>query len=192
MAWVVPRVRPEKVNFSLINHSLRPKPTKTQAAQRTQANIKGGQSAPKATRRDPGAPLGADPRNQSATQSRSVIILHQFFEHEAFAPPVGHVTNTNLHTTITSRDLVDPNQAANGLRRQLATFAEDFAHRILFFDEGAAGMFAVIAAARRTLGRPISNFDTHWPTRTHAATLATRNTGFRPCGINPGKLTHES
>ena len=103
-------------------------------------------------------------------------------------------------TTITMAEIlygieVLPNgKRRDGLRREAsATFAEDFAHRILFFDEGAAGMFAVIAAARRTLGRPISNFDAQIVAiaRTHAATLATRNTGdFEGCGvrlINPWK-----
>jgi predicted nucleic acid-binding protein len=67
-----------------------------------------------------------------------------------------------------------------------ATFAEDFAGRILPFDEVAARLFASVAVARRLLGRPISNFDAQIVaiSRAHGATLATRNTDdFEGCGV---------
>jgi predicted nucleic acid-binding protein len=65
-------------------------------------------------------------------------------------------------------------------------FDLDFAGRILPFDSDAAKQFAVIAAQRRTLGRPISQIDAQIAaiTRSHNATLATRNVSdFEECGI---------
>jgi len=67
-----------------------------------------------------------------------------------------------------------------------AMFNEDFAGRILPFDEEAARAVAEIAAARRTQGRPIAEFDAQIAAiaRTHRAALATRNTtDFEACGV---------
>jgi predicted nucleic acid-binding protein len=66
------------------------------------------------------------------------------------------------------------------------TFREDFADRILPFDGEAAGEFARIVAARRKLGRPISQPDAQIAAiaRNSGAVLATRNTGhFEHCGV---------
>lgn len=63
---------------------------------------------------------------------------------------------------------------------------EDFRGRILRFDRAAARAYAAIAAARRTSGRPISQFDCQIAAiaRANEATVATRNTGdFGGCGI---------
>jgi len=65
-------------------------------------------------------------------------------------------------------------------------FGVDFAGRILPFDCDAAKAFADISAARRSLGRPISQFDAQIAaiTRSRDAALATRNTSdFEGCGI---------
>jgi predicted nucleic acid-binding protein len=72
------------------------------------------------------------------------------------------------------------------LAEAAAMFNEDFAGRILPFDEEAARAFAEIAAARRTLGRPIAEFDAQIAAiaRTHRAALATRNpSDFEACGV---------
>jgi predicted nucleic acid-binding protein len=63
---------------------------------------------------------------------------------------------------------------------------EDFRDRILPFDRHAAGAYAIIAAARRTAGRPISQFDCQIAAiaRAHGACVATRNTSdYVGCGI---------
>ena len=67
-----------------------------------------------------------------------------------------------------------------------AIFEEDLADRILPFDSAAARAFASIAARRRALGRPISEFDAQIAAIAHSrgATLATRNVeDFADCGI---------
>ena len=67
-----------------------------------------------------------------------------------------------------------------------ATFREDFADRILPFDSEAAREFARIIAARRKLGRPISQPDAQIAAiaRNYGALLATRNTDdFEYCGV---------
>jgi predicted nucleic acid-binding protein len=63
---------------------------------------------------------------------------------------------------------------------------EDFRDRILPYDRDAAGAYAVIAAARRAAGRPISQFDCQIAAiaRAHGASVATRNTAdYEGCGI---------
>ena len=67
-----------------------------------------------------------------------------------------------------------------------AMFAEDFAGRVLPFDEQAARAFAPLTATRRAQGRPIAEFDAQIAAivRVHDATLATRNTAdFEGCGV---------
>lgn len=80
------------------------------------------------------------------------------------------------------------------LQQAEATFAEDFADRILSFDEQAAKIFPLIAASRRRQGRPMSEFDAQIAAiaKANEAMLATRNTGdFESCGvrlINPWQI----
>ena len=67
-----------------------------------------------------------------------------------------------------------------------AMFEEDFAGRILPFDEQASCAYAQIAAGRRDLGRPISQFDCQIAAiaAVRGAAVATRNTNdFADCGI---------
>jgi toxin FitB len=81
---------------------------------------------------------------------------------------------------------------ADGQRRRklwdaaTAIFDDDFVGRVLSFDGEAAGHYADIGASRRSAGRPISQFDATIAaiTRSHGATLATRNAkDFEGCGI---------
>ena len=65
-------------------------------------------------------------------------------------------------------------------------FAEEFAGRILPFDEDAARAFATIVAARDRAGRPMSQLDAMIAAivRSHRAAVATRNTAdFQGRGI---------
>jgi predicted nucleic acid-binding protein len=65
-------------------------------------------------------------------------------------------------------------------------FRKILAGHILPFDEDAAGAFAEIAAARRSQGRPIAEFDAQIAAiaRSRGALLATRNTtDFEGCGV---------
>jgi hypothetical protein len=67
-----------------------------------------------------------------------------------------------------------------------AAFVQDFAGRILPFDEAGAREFSVIAAGRRAQGRPIAAFDAQIAAiaRSRHAMLATRNTAdFEGCGV---------
>ena len=63
---------------------------------------------------------------------------------------------------------------------------DDFAGRILPFDSYAAREYAVIAAARRAVGRPINHADCQIAAiaRSHRASVATRDVkDFGGCGI---------
>lgn len=65
-------------------------------------------------------------------------------------------------------------------------FSEDFSGRILPFDFNAAQAYAEIASARRSSGRPISQFDAQIAgiARSRGSRLATRNVDdFIDCGI---------
>ncbi|AFZ27183.1 putative nucleic acid-binding protein, contains PIN domain [Cylindrospermum stagnale PCC 7417] len=66
-------------------------------------------------------------------------------------------------------------------------FSEDFAGRVLPFDQAAAVAFANIASQRRRNGTPISQADAQIAAicYTHGATIATRNVSdFEGCGIS--------
>lgn len=68
-----------------------------------------------------------------------------------------------------------------------AMVREDFARRVLPFDSAAARAYGDIAAARRSLGRPILEADCQIAAiaRAKDAAVATRNTGdFKHCGIS--------
>jgi predicted nucleic acid-binding protein len=75
----------------------------------------------------------------------------------------------------------------NLLDGALIVFEYYLSERILAFDQKAAELYSQIAAYRKQLGRPISQFDTQIAAicRVHQATLATRNIrDFLDCGIN--------
>jgi predicted nucleic acid-binding protein len=65
-------------------------------------------------------------------------------------------------------------------------FAEDFAGRVLPFDEDAADSYATLAVARRQAGRPISQFDAQIAAIavSRGAAIATRNVSdFADVGV---------
>lgn len=68
-----------------------------------------------------------------------------------------------------------------------AMFDEDFAERILPFDTGAVPAYVELVSRRRSLGRPISQFDAQIAAiaRRAGAKLATRNIAdFAHCGVD--------
>jgi toxin FitB len=80
-----------------------------------------------------------------------------------------------------------------GAKKQLlynttqAMFTEDFAGKTLPFCQASAECFALVAAHRRSQGKPISQFDAQIAAicRTHQATIATRNVNdFTDCHIS--------
>ncbi len=80
-----------------------------------------------------------------------------------------------------------------GQRRQklldgaLIVFEDYLPERILAFDQKAAELYSQIAAYRKQIGRPISQFDAQIAAicRVHQAKLATRNIrDFLDCGID--------
>ena len=105
------------------------------------------------------------------------------------AHPAGQLFTTTITKAevLYGLELLPKGKRRNALQSAAAAmFEEDFAGRILPFDRDAAGMFAEIAAARRTLGRPITQFDAQIAAiaRSRRAALATRNTGdFDHCGV---------
>lgn len=101
----------------------------------------------------------------------------------------------SLFTTSVTRGevLFGVRMLPEGQRRQRlwtvaqAIFDEDFAGRVMAFDDDAADAFAEIGASRRTAGRPISQFDAMVAgiARSRGAAVATRNVeDFRDCGIS--------
>jgi toxin FitB len=106
----------------------------------------------------------------------------------------GQPTNSIFTTAITQGEILyGIHLLADGQRRRklwetaIAMFADDFDGRVLSFDSDAAGYYAEIGSARRAVGRPISQFDATIAaiTRSHGATLATRNgKDFESCGID--------
>ncbi len=67
-----------------------------------------------------------------------------------------------------------------------AMFAEDFADRVLSFDQPAARSYAEIAVARKAMGRPIAEIDAQLVAIAHSrgAAVATRNiSDFELCGV---------
>jgi toxin FitB len=68
-----------------------------------------------------------------------------------------------------------------------AIFDQDLVGRVIAFDRDCADAFADIAATRKALGRPISQFDAMIAAaaRSRGAVLATRNwRDFTDCGID--------
>ena len=103
------------------------------------------------------------------------------------------VSTSLFVTTVTPAEILfgiailDPGRRRDDLQSAaMAMFAEDFAGRIVGFDVDAAPVFAAIAAERRQLGRPISQFDAQIAAiaRSRGAALATRNIrDFEACDI---------
>jgi toxin FitB len=105
-----------------------------------------------------------------------------------------HPPNELFTTTITQAEILFGIELLPSGRRRAALqsaveamFDVDFAGRILPFDSGAARRFPRIAAARRTSGRPVTQFDAQIAAiaLSRGAIIATRNTrDFELCAVN--------
>jgi toxin FitB len=104
------------------------------------------------------------------------------------APPPSLYTTSITQAEILHGVLLLP----SGRRRRaihdaaVTMFQEDFAGRILAFDEDSALPYAEIASERRRAGRAISHFDAQIAAiaRANKASLATRNASdFEGCGV---------
>ena len=103
------------------------------------------------------------------------------------------VSNELCLTAVTVAELLyGVARLPDGRRKRLlaeqidAMLNDDFDHRVVAFDETAAGHYADIAARREQKGRPISSTDAQIAAicRSHAALLATRNVSdFLETGI---------
>jgi predicted nucleic acid-binding protein len=113
---------------------------------------------------------------------------------EAVRTWVGAQPATVLYTTSVTQAEVLHGIAllAAGKRREAlqaaaeAMFRDDFGGRILPFGSDAAQPYARIAAARRRVGRPISQFDAQIAAiaRSTGAAIATRDSaGYDGCGV---------
>ena|ERR1700730_2886149 len=104
-----------------------------------------------------------------------------------------HPASSLFTTTITQAEILYGLELLPKGKRRAALeniiesmFEEDFADRILPFDSDAARVFPKIAAARRSIGRTISQLDAQIASiaRSRGAVLATRNAAdFERCGI---------
>jgi predicted nucleic acid-binding protein len=103
-----------------------------------------------------------------------------------------YITAINEAEILSGLEPLPHGRKAMALRLEVELMLEvDFAGKVLPFDSAAAKAYAIIGAARRAAGRPISVFDAQIAAivRARKATLVTRNArDFEGCGfevINP-------
>ena len=113
-------------------------------------------------------------------------VLAWFAEQPADSLFVSAVTQTEM---LLGARLLPRSKRRQQLETALDTmFREDFAGRVLPFDSAAAAAYAAVVAARRSAGRPISQFDAQVAAiaLSRRTGLATRNVSdFEECGPTP-------
>jgi len=113
-------------------------------------------------------------------------VLAWFAEQPADSLFVSAVTQTEM---LLGARLLPRSKRRQQLETALDTmFREDFAGRVLPFDAAAAAAYAAVVAARRSAGRPISQFDAQIAAiaLSRRTGLATRNVSdFEECGLTP-------
>jgi predicted nucleic acid-binding protein len=113
-------------------------------------------------------------------------VLAWFAEQPADSLFVSAVTQTEM---LLGARLLPRSKRRQQLETALDTmFREDFAGRVLPFDSAAAAAYAAVVAARRSAGRPISQFDGQIAAiaLSRRTGLATRNVSdFEECGPTP-------
>jgi len=112
------------------------------------------------------------------------VVLDWFGRHDAPDLFISAITEAELRTGIA---ILPAGQRRDRLQMAVeAMIDQDFQTRILPFDSPAARAYADIAAARRTVGRPIAEADCQIAAiaRAIGAPVATRNVkDFDGCGI---------
>jgi predicted nucleic acid-binding protein len=97
------------------------------------------------------------------------------------------LTTVSVAEILYGIEILPQGKRRDSLRHEAeVAFTNDFAGRILSFDEGAAREYPSLAAGRRARGRPIAGFDAQIASiaRSRGAILATRNTAdFERCGV---------
>jgi toxin FitB len=106
----------------------------------------------------------------------------------------GQPRSSLFTTTITEAELLygvhllpDSHRKAVLNRAVSEVFLSDFAGHVLEFDSDAAAAYAEISASRKSMGRPISQFDASIAgiARSRGASVATRNVkDFCDCGVD--------
>jgi predicted nucleic acid-binding protein len=114
--------------------------------------------------------------------------LPAVFAWAASHPPAELFTSTiTMAEVLYGIEILPHGKRRDQLHREAESiFLDDFAGRVLAFDEASARMFAVVAAQRRAQGRPIEESDAQIAAivRVNHGTLVTRNTDdFEGCGI---------
>jgi predicted nucleic acid-binding protein len=97
-----------------------------------------------------------------------------------------HVTSISYAEILFGIGLLPEGKRRRALAEQAQTmFAEDFAGRILSFDQTAAPAYAAIAPKRRQAGAPLSPLDGMIAAIAHAhgAAVATRDSDLADCGV---------
>lgn len=122
--------------------------------------------------------------SESLRPTPSAVVLRWL---AAQAPSAVFTTTVTLAEVLYGIEALPPGKRRTRLLAAVEKmFAEEFAGRILPFDEDAARAYAGIVASRDRAGRPISQFDATIAAiaRSRSAAVATRNTAdFDRCGI---------
>jgi predicted nucleic acid-binding protein len=96
-------------------------------------------------------------------------------------------TTITMGEVLFGLELIPSGKRHNALQHAIETMFEDqFADRILTFEQDAAKAFADISARCRRLGRPIGEVDAQIAAiaRSRGASVATRNVSdFKDCGV---------
>jgi hypothetical protein len=105
----------------------------------------------------------------------------------SFPPSALFTTSVNKTEILYGVELMPQGRKRASLQRAAtAMFQDRFLDRVLAYGQEAAPVFAVLAANRRRLGRPIGQFDCQIAAiaRVHGASIATRDLqDFVDCGV---------
>jgi hypothetical protein len=106
---------------------------------------------------------------------------------ESIVPSLLFTTSVNEMEVLYSIQLMPQGRKRDALQRAaIGIFQEKLGKRVLPFEAEAAPVFALLAATRKQLGRPIGSFDCQIAAiaRVYGASIATRDLkDFSNCGV---------